>query len=50
MAFEHIRRTQTHGTKPRNASKGQSGIKDERLEAGAREDGKKRERRTKAQA
>lgn len=41
MAFGHIRRTQTHRTEPRNASKGQPGIKDERL-AGAREEGRGR--------
>lgn len=44
MAFGHIRRTQTHETKPRNASKGQPGIKDERLGAGAREEMEERKR------
>lgn len=42
MAFGHIKRTQTRGTEARNASRGQPGIKNERL-AGAREAGKGRE-------
>lgn len=46
MAFGHVRRTQTHETEPRNASRGQPGIKDERLERGG-ERGRWREGRGK---
>lgn len=37
MAFGHVRRTQTHETEPRNASRGQPGIKDETSRARGRE-------------
>lgn len=45
MAFGHVRRTQTRETEPRNASRGQPGIKDETSRARGRERTTKRGQR-----